>query len=129
MTRVRLQPWLTAMLAGLFALVMVAAPTQQAHALIERAAFAVASAMPDGTIPDICSGHDRRGEGHDQHLFSPACSACLLMSASGLPTPQSTLARVSPALAVDHCIARTASQAQVTWATQRARAPPQASIT
>jgi hypothetical protein len=80
------------LLAGLFALAIVPAPAEHARAVVERAAFAIAYAMPDGTLPELCADHGGSADGHDRHLPRPACYACVLMAAPGLQAPPFALA-------------------------------------
>lgn len=125
----RLRFWLNGLLAGLFALAILPVPGQHARATVERIAFIAAYAMPDGTLPEICSGHghpqDRPADGHGQHPPIPDCLACVLMAAPGLaaspfllPTPA-----VAPVDAgsgeIDAGPAR-----GFAWPPHRARAPP-----
>ena len=48
----RLRHWLTGLLAGLFALAILVAPAQNARSVLERTAFLLAYALPDGSLPE-----------------------------------------------------------------------------
>lgn len=125
----RLRYALNGLLAGLFALAMVAAPTEHARAVLERAAFAVAYAMPDGTLPELCSDHGEPADGHGQHLFAPACLACVIMAAPGLADrPSVTLNRAETPGRADLRIDDVTHRRQHAWALSHARAPPAVSI-
>ena len=90
-----LQRWLTGLVVGLLAVGGVLAPGQNARMVLERAAFAVAYAMPDGTLPDFCDSAGRDDHGPAQHMLAAGCDACLLMAAPGLATnPPALAARV-----------------------------------
>jgi hypothetical protein len=117
--------WLTGLLAGLFASAILLAPALQARMLIERATFVVAYGLPDGTLPELCSEHDRQSDGHDRHAATSACSACVIMAAPGLPYPSClTVASTGPAALAEHVGNDAGPKPQLAWAPQRARAPP-----
>lgn len=120
-----LKLWLNAILAGLFALAIVPAPAEQARAVVERAAFALAYAMPDGTLPELCADHSGSSEEHSQHLLTPACFVCVLMVTPGLPAPPfAPPAPIATAVAADRHDRNATGLRQVAWALQWARAPP-----
>ncbi len=126
--RVRLRNWTMGLLAGLFALAIVPAPAEHARAVVERAAFAVAYAMPDGTLPDICGEHDG-STGHEQHLLTPACYACVIMAAPGLVAlPLAAATRVATALETVRHDRDTSWLRQFAETSRQARAPPVAFI-
>ena len=79
--------WLNALLAGLFALAVVAAPAEHARSVVARAGLNTAHPMPDGAMPGTHGGHAGHAGGHGEHLNLPACFACILMAAPGLPVP------------------------------------------
>lgn len=125
----RLRRSLAALLTGLFALAIVVAPTAHARAVIGKALFVAAYAMPDGTLPDICGHAGAPVEHHGQHRSAPACLACIIMAAPGLPdVPPAIAGRVMPAGVAPALHDRTVEGRQVAWARQPARAPPAGSI-
>lgn len=125
----RLRYVLNGLLAGLFALAMVAAPSEHARAVLDRAAFAVAYAMPDGSLPELCSDHGEQTDGHGQHLIASACLACVIMAAPGLADrPSVTLSRPETAGRADLRSDDVTHRRQGAWASSHARAPPTASI-
>ncbi len=137
MVRARLRLGLAGLLAGLFALAIVPFPALHASAVLERAAFAAAYAMPDGSLPEICSGHarpgdaagDAAGDGHGGHLAAASCLACVVMAAPGLaPPPVLVRGRLGAPMAAARVAPDLPRGDGVAWAPQRARAPPAASI-
>jgi hypothetical protein len=118
---------LAGLVAGLFAFGIVVAPTAHARAVIGKALFVAAYAMPDGTLPHIC-GHSEP-EDHGQHRFAAACLACVIMAAPGLPdAPLAIAGRVMPAGVAPVWRERDLEVRQLAWARQPARAPPAGSI-
>ena len=125
----RLRSCLTGLLAGLFVLAILPAPAQHTRALIERAAFALSYALPDGTLPALCSEHGAPSDGHNRHVFAPACFACIIMSAPGLPAPVTNLIRIGGGVALaEYHVRDISAGCQIALASHRARAPPAASI-
>jgi hypothetical protein len=117
-----LRSWLTGALAGLFVLAVVQAPAQHARVVAERAAFSAAHAMPHGTSSGI--HHDEASDGHGRHMLTPACFACVIMAAPGLPVASSAQAsRIGVAARVVD-FGEAVAPREVGWAPQRARAPP-----
>jgi hypothetical protein len=119
--------WLSGLVAGLFALAILPFPSLHASAMLERAAFAAAYAMPDGSLPELCSGHalSETEDGHGQHLNAAPCLACLVMTAADLPPPSYAVGgRAGAPLAawVDAAVAP--APPALAWAARRARAPP-----
>ena len=127
MTRAPIRFWLSGLLVGLFALATVPAPAQHARAVLERAIFVLAHAMPDGSLPDLCSDNSRSEDGRGQHHFAPACLACVLMAAPGLSVPSwvqpTRLATAAPA---DISAADAAAPHLPRRSPLRPRAPPAA---
>lgn len=76
------RPWLHGLLAGLLALAAIAAPAQHERMMLGRAVAEPATAHGHGTH----AGHGAPAGGHHEHLATPACFACVLMAAPGLPT-------------------------------------------
>lgn len=125
---VELHRRLAVLLTGLFALAIVAAPTLQARAHIERAVFAANYAMPDGTLPTICGGHDQPVDQHRHH--TPDCSACVLMASPALSDHSPFVARRLEAPGSARFVLDVVASGQpIAWAPHRARAPPAQSIT
>ena len=123
--------WLSGLLAGLFALAILPFPSLHSRAVLQRAAFAAAYAMPDGSLPELCSGHARSGtgDGHGPHLGAAPCLACLVMAAPGLPPPPFAVSgRVGAPRTARLDAAAAPAAPGVAWAPQRARAPPAGSI-
>ena len=122
----RLRFWLQGLLVGLFALAVLPAPAENARAVIERAAFAAAYAMPDGTLPVLCDDHHADAPvGHGGHFASPACDACVLMAAPGLADqPFAPAGRRAAPVARDLHSPAAVGLAGHAWAPSRARAPP-----
>ena len=119
---------LAGLLTGLFAFAIVVAPAAHARAVIGKALFVAAYAMPDGTLPHIC-GHSEPVEDHGQHRLATACLACVIMAAPGLPdVPLAIAGRVMPAGVAPVLHERDAEGRQVAWARQPARAPPAPAI-
>ena len=118
--RVPMRPvWLNALLAGLLALAAVVAPAQHGRAVLARAAAEAAQASPGH------NGHSAPAEGHDRHLAAPACFACVIMAAPGLPALAFVHAdRAACAVVVDPGGRALAPARGVAWAPHRARAPP-----
>jgi hypothetical protein len=86
-----LRRWLTGLAIVLLVVGSMLAPVQNARMVLERAAFALAYAMPDGTLPLFCGGSDREDHGPaPSHLAGMSCDACLLMAAPGLAAPSPT---------------------------------------
>lgn len=118
---------LAVLLTGLFALAIAVAPTLQARAHIERAVFTASYAMPDGTLPEICGGHDQPVDQHGHH--TPDCSACVLMASPALWDVSSFVARRLEAPgSVRFAPDVVAIGRPAAWAPHRARAPPADSI-
>ena len=116
--------WLKGLLAGLFALAMLSAPADQARSVLARAAFTVAYAMPDGALPDICGDHGEPA-GHGEHAGLPACLACILMTAPGLPAPAAVApARMAAPAAAGLVAPDLPDPPAPAWQPRRARAPP-----
>jgi hypothetical protein len=84
---------------ALYALAMLLVGAVQKGMLTESAlsGAATAYALPDGSMPGICStggsSADGKGEQQGQHADMACCDACLLVSAAGLPVAE--LAAVS----------------------------------
>ncbi|WP_299134424.1 hypothetical protein [uncultured Amaricoccus sp.] len=80
--------WLNGVLAALIAVAAVIAPAQHERMMLGRAVAALAAAAEVAAPPHGHGDQARRGAegagGHD-HLAAPACFACLLMGAPGLP--------------------------------------------
>ena len=116
--------WLQGLLAGLFALALALVPMQHARAMLDAALFALDYAMPDGTLPEICSGDHAPDEDHGQHTAAPACLDCLIVTPglAGAPAIAPARSRVATAPGFDQ--ERAEVGLQVAWAPQRARAPP-----
>jgi len=131
MTDTRLRAWLTGLLAGLFALAVLAVPGEHARMMLDRAGFALAYAMPDGTLPVLCTGTDSHDDGlpGSRHGVAPDCLACVLLAAPGLPpsAPPLALRIAAPALA-DRVADRAPVPIRVAFARRHARAPPFLSI-
>jgi hypothetical protein len=103
-------------------------PGLHARAVLERAAFAVAYALPDGSLPEICSGHDAEGDGHARHLLAPACLACVLMAAPGHAASSFLVAeRPDMPVAAAPQADGFAPGRSLVWTPQSARAPPRGS--
>ncbi|MFO1142170.1 MAG: hypothetical protein U1E59_07235 [Amaricoccus sp.] len=121
--------WLTGLLVGLLALGGVLAPGQNARMALERATFALAYAMPDGTLPAFCEGAGVPDGIPARHLASTACDACLLMAAPGLAAaPVGCFARVCAA-GVQQPVAPSPGAHRVAGAgPPPVRAPPQFSM-
>jgi hypothetical protein len=121
----RVRHWLTGLVAGLVAWALVQAPAQHARAVLEQARTAAAHADVSHGMSHGTHDHGKPAERHDRHQFMPACMACVLMTAPGLP---------GHTIMADGLIVRSASvevageavvaSRQVPWAPQRARAPP-----
>jgi hypothetical protein len=123
--RARARFWLCGLVAGLFALAILPFPALHASAVLQRAAFAAAHAMPDGSLPELCSGHAPSETGDGQHLNAAPCLACLVMAAAVLPPPSFAIggrARAPHAAWVDAAVAP--APPGLAWAAGRARAPP-----
>ena len=128
--RTRLRFWLTGLLAGLFALAIVPAPAEHARAVLAQAVFVADYAMPDGTLPDLCSDHGEPVDGHGRHLLEPACFACVIMAAPGLPIPCFIqAARIDAVAAADLRDRESVEALQAAWAARWARGPPGGSMT
>jgi hypothetical protein len=116
------------LLTGLFAFGIVVAPTTHARAVIEKALFVAAYAMPDGTLPHIC-GSSEPVEDHGHDRLAPACLACVIMAAPGLPdVPLAVADRVEPAGVAPELHGHDVGGRQGDWARQPARAPPATAI-
>lgn len=81
---------LTGLLAGLLVLALLGAPAQHARMTVARATFALAYALPDGTLPDLCAHRGAGGKGGHPPVLG--CLACVLMTAPGLAAPPQGLA-------------------------------------
>ena len=125
----RLRYRLQGLLAGLLALALTLGPVQHARAALETAAYALAYAMPDGTLPEICSGDHAPGDDHGQHAGAPVCVACLIVGLPALVAPPAVApARSRMATAAGFGPGGADAGRQVVWTLQRARAPPSAAI-
>jgi hypothetical protein len=129
MSGIRLRAWLTGLLAGVFALAALAVPAQHTRMTLERAALELAYAMPDGTLPVLCTGSEEDRLRDTQHAVSPDCLACVLSVAPGLPHAAPPCAvRVGLPVAVDRVAHRAATPIRTAFARRHARAPPAPSI-
>ena len=121
----RARRWLTVLLAGLFGLAIVSAPAEHARAVLRQAGTAAMQAE---------SSHDMHGHGkptgpHDRHQSGPACMACVLVAAPGLPVPAPVAAALTAIAAATAALPEAAAAARkVPWTPQSARAPPAGSI-
>jgi hypothetical protein len=123
MTRARMRFWLSGLLVGLFALAIVPAPAQHGRAMLERASFVLAHALPDGSLPDLCA--DDPADPHGRHLFGPACLACVLMAAPGLAVPPlAQPTRRATAVAANRPAPVAVAFRPARWTPLRPRAPP-----
>lgn len=124
--RARLRHWFQGLLVGLFALAILPAPAENARAVIGHAVFALAFAMPDGTLPVLCDEHpDSSGDGHGQQLSMPSCDACVLMAAPGLDDqPFLPVGRRAAPVARDRLQPADTGLPGRASAPPRARAPP-----
>ena len=114
-----------ALLAGLFALAMVSAPAEHARAVLGRALFVAAYAMPDGTLPDLCAHEGGTEDEHGQHVVAPACLACVIMAAPGLADrPPAVPLRSATSAPLEFHAGNVIGWQETAWAPQRARAPP-----
>jgi hypothetical protein len=113
------------LVAALFAAAAVSVPGIHTRAVIERAAFTLAYAMPDGTLPGICpdgAGISEVPDGH--HAKAAACLACVIMTAPGFaPMALAALARLEPPDRVRLAPVAVAA-AGLAWNPAHARAPP-----
>lgn len=73
--------WLPGLLAGLLALAAIVAPAQHGRMALGRAVAALA--MVDAHGPH--AGHGAPAKSQHEHLAAPACLACVLVAAPGLP--------------------------------------------
>jgi hypothetical protein len=125
-----LRHWLTGLIAGLFALAVLPVPAEHSRAVIDRAGFALAYAMPDGTLPEICPDAGDPGDRHGgTHLATSICLACVVMAAPGLaararPAADRHLAPVPAQLSPGVAVATRG----LSPVPRRARAPPLVSI-
>ena len=118
--------WLNGLLAGLFALAAVAAPALHGRAVVERAT--AHSTLHEGQA-HTHGDHSAPADGNRGHQAGPACFACVIMSAPGLPSaPRGEAARVGTAFAADLDARGALPRRGVAWAPQRARAPPSGCI-
>jgi len=114
--------WLTGGLALLVALTLGAAPAQHARAVLARASEAVAVAEAGSAHHHR---HDAPASEHDRHLLAPACLACVLMAAPGLPAgPSMAVGRVAPVGAALLPRSAIPTRPGTARSPQRARAPP-----
>jgi hypothetical protein len=114
--------WLNGLLAGLLVLAAVAAPALHGRAVVERAT--AHSTLHEGQ-GHAHADHGAPADGNRGHQAAPACFACVVMSAPGLPSaPRVEVARVGPAFAADFGARGTLPKREVARGPQRARAPP-----
>ena len=117
--------WLNGLLAGLFALAAVAAPALHGRAVLERA---TAHSLHEGQ-GHAHADHGAPADGNRGHQAAPACFACVIMSAPGLPSaPRVEVARVGPAFAANLEACGALPKRGVARGPQRARAPPSGCI-
>lgn len=113
--------WLTGVLVLLLALTLGEAPAQHARTVLARASEAVAVAQ----IGAGDHGHGKPASEHHGHLLAPACFACVLMAAPGLPAnPSVAIGRVVVAEAAFQSRSAIPARPGTAWSPQRARAPP-----
>lgn len=115
--------WALGILALLLTLTLGAAPAEHARAVLARASAVVVEAGAARHAHGESAGE--QDGAHDRHLFAPACLACVLMAAPGLPAgPSATperIAAVETAL-LFHALAL--AHPGAAWTPARARAPP-----
>lgn len=127
------RPWLNGLVAGLLLVATLVAPAQHERMLLGRAVAALAATSPQGAAVahhmharhgDPADRGAPAGDGHD-HIGAPACFACLLMGAPGLPAAAfaGLAARVLPAPA-PVVARRPFLVAALAWAPHRPRGPP-----
>ena len=120
--------WLNGVLAALIAVAAVIAPAQHERMMLGRAVAALAAAAEVAAPPHGHGDQARRGAegagGHD-HLAAPACFACLLMGAPGLPAVAfAGVADRAPPDAVTPAAPRPVRAGALAWAPHSPRAPP-----
>lgn len=121
----KLRFWLSGLFAALFVLAIGPAPAEHARAVLQQT---VAATMQTD-CPHGMHGHGAPAEGHDRHQFMPACMACVLMMAPGLPAPAFTPDRpIAIAVTVDAFPESAVAAQELPWLSRRARAPPAGSI-
>ena len=114
--------WVLGILALLLTLTLGAAPAEHARMVLARAA-AVAEAGAAHHAHGMPAGE--QGGAHDRHLLAPACLACVLMAAPGLPAgPSATPERVAVVEAVLLPFGPASGHPGAAWTPTRARAPP-----
>lgn len=119
----RCRHWLAGLLAGLLALAAVVAPAQHNRMMLQR------EAAMSGAVAAMQAGHAHHPQapagGQHEHVAAPACFACMLVAAPGLPTAAfAGLARSVTSDAAEPGPQAAPAVGRTARSPQHARAPP-----